>query len=191
MKLRAMSEAPSVTLLLERWRKGDATALDELTRLVYAELRQLAGRQLRGERDGHTLTPTALVSEAFLRMAGGAVPSFEDRVHFFASAARHMRHILVDFARARTAQKRGSGKGPVTLDDNLLAPDSSAALVDLDEALSALAAVDERKARVVELHFFGGMSLAEVGSALGVHVNTVVRDLRFAQAWLNRFLTSA
>ncbi len=188
--LAGMSVTPPVTRLLMRWREGDMAALDELARLVYRELKQLASRQLRGEREGHTLTPTALVSEAFLRLAGGETPSFQDRVHFFATAARHMRHILVDFARARATHKRGAGKRAVTLDEKVLAASESESLLDLDEALLALAAVDERKARVVELHFFGGMSLAEVGAALGVHHNTVLRDLRFAEAWLNRYLTA-
>jgi RNA polymerase sigma factor (TIGR02999 family) len=191
--IAAMSADPSVTQLLARWRQGDATAMDELTRLVYDDLKRLAARQLRGERQAHTLTPTALVSEAFLRMAGSDAPSFEDRVHFFATAARHMRHILVDFARARASHKRGAGKRPVTLDERqlVLTSDAMEDLLDLDEALSALAAVDERKARVVELHFFGGMSLLEVASALGIHGNTVLRDLRLAEAWLNRHLTRA
>lgn len=183
-------EARPLTGLLARWREGDLDALDQLTRLVYGELKRLAAGRLRHEKSGHTLTPTALVSEAFLRLIGDA-PSFEDRVHFFAAAARHMRHILVDFARTRGAQKRGAGQRPVTFDDATAAVEPTGDLVAVDEALTALAEVDARKARVVELHFFGGMTLSEVAAALEVHPNTVLRDLRLAEAWLNRFMTTA
>jgi len=185
-----VAEPAPLTRLLTAWREGDLDALDQLTHLVYAELKRLAARQLQHERHGHTLTPTALVAEAFLRLSDSAAPSFEDRAHFFAAAARHMRHILVDFARSRGARKRGQGERAVTLDEGAVAAGDNADLVAVDEALTALAAVDERKARVVELHFFGGMALKEIGAALGVHHNTVLRDLRLAEAWLNRYLST-
>jgi RNA polymerase sigma factor (TIGR02999 family) len=177
----------SATLLLKRWREGDMNALEELTRLVYPELKRLAAHNMRRERIGHTLTPTALVAEAYLRLVGDEVLSFENRAHFMSAAARQMRLILVDFARQRSALKRGGGLQRVTFDEQLSFDDHSD-LVALDEALTALEAVDERKARAVELHYFGGMSQDEVAAALGVHRNTVVRDLRLAEAWLNRHL---
>lgn len=183
-----MGNAP-FTVLLRAWAEGDETALDRLTPAVYDELRRLAGAYMRKERPGHTLSPTELVSEAFLRLAGGEHPAYEDRVHFFAVAARHMRRILVDHARRRTADKRGGRDRPVTLDEELIAGERPDELVALDEALEALAAVDERKARVVELHYFGGMAQKEIAAALGVHENTVARDLRLAEAWLNRHMT--
>jgi len=181
----------SVTSLLQAWAEGDRSALDRLTSAVYDELRRLAAAYLRRERPDHTLSPTALVSEAFLRLAGGEHPAYEHRVQFFAVAARHMRRILVDHARRRTAEKRGGRDRPVTFDEGLVAGDRPEDLVALDEALEALAAMDERKARAVELHYFGGMSQKEVAAALGVHENTVARDLRLAQAWLYRHMLGA
>ena len=178
----------SITGLIERWREGDLTALDRLTRALYAELKQLAARHLRRE-GALTLTPTALVSETYLCLLDGP-PSFDNRVHFFAVAARQMRHILVDFARARGAQKRGAGQRPVTLDEDTMASQDPTDILAIDDALTALAAIDERKARVIELHYFGGLTLHEVASALDIHHNTVLRDLRFAEAWLNRHLSA-
>jgi RNA polymerase sigma factor (TIGR02999 family) len=185
----ATSGAP-VTVLLQAWARGDQGALDELTPLIYAELRRLAGARLRRERPGHTLSPTELVSEAFVRLVGGEHPAYEDRVHFFAVAARHMRRILVDHARRRTADKRGGRDRPVTFDEGLIAGDRPGELVALDDAIDALAAVDERKARAVELYYFGGMGHKEIAAALSVHENTVARDLRLGEAWLHRHLTS-
>ena len=185
-----MEDAP-FTVLLKAWAEGDATALDRLTPAVYDELRRLAGAYMRKERPGHTLSPTELVSEAFLRLAGDEHPEYADRVHFFAMAARQMRRILVDHARKRSADKRGGLDRPVTLDEAMMAEGRPDALLALDDALVALAAVDERKARVVELHYFGGMGHKEIASALSVHENTVARDLRLAQAWLNRHMTLA
>lgn len=188
-----MPEGPPVpvTVLLQAWARGDAAALGQLTPLIYEELRRLAGAHLRRERQGHTLSATELVSEAFLRLAGGQHPAYEHRVQFFAVAARHMRRILVDHARRRVAEKRGGEERPVTLDDGLLARDRPEELVALDEALDALAAADERKARVVELRYFGGMEIKEIAAALGVHENTVTRDLRLSEAWLHRQMTAA
>ena len=180
-----------VTVLLRAWTEGDKDALERLTPLVYDELRRLAGAYMRRERAGHTLTPTELVSEAFVRLAGGGdQPAFQDRVQFFALAARQMRHILVDHARRRSADKRGGKERPVTLDEETISLERPDELVALDEALDALAAMDERKARVVELHYFGGMGQKEIAAALSVHENTVARDLRLAEAWLHRHLTS-
>src|SRR6185369_16395498 len=155
-------------------------ALDRLTPIVYGELRRLAGVCLRRERPGHTLSPAELVSEAFLRLADGQHPAYEDRVQFFAVAARQMRRILVDHARRRTADKRGGHDRPVTFDESLHLGDQPDDLVELDDALEALAAFDERKAHAVELHYFGGMAQKEIAAALSVHENTVARDLRFS-----------
>jgi RNA polymerase sigma factor (TIGR02999 family) len=178
----------TVTMLLRDWRAGDRAAFDALMPLVYDELHRLASHYLRGERAGHTFRPTDLVSEAYLRLAGAAQPELNDRVHFFAIAARSMRQILVDHARKRCADKRGSGDKPVTLDESLPIPDRPEELLALDEALEELAKLDDKKARVVELHYFGGMTQDEVAKALEVHVNTVQRHLRFAEAWLHRRL---
>jgi RNA polymerase sigma factor (TIGR02999 family) len=180
----------SVTALIRAWVQGDGGALDRLAPMIYDQLHRLAAACMRRERPGHTLSPTALVSEAFLRLAGGEHPTYDDRVQFFAVAARHMRRILVDHARRRTAGKRGGHDRPVTFDEGLYAGDRPDELVALDEALEALAAVDERKARAVELHYFGGMGHKEIGVALSVHENTVARDLRLAEAWLHRYMTS-
>jgi RNA polymerase sigma factor (TIGR02999 family) len=181
----------SVTDLLQAWARGDRNAFDRLTPLVYGELQRLAGAYMRRERPDHTLSPTELVSEAFLRLVGGEHPAYEHRVQFFAVAARHMRRILIDHARRRTAGKRGGRDRPVTFDEGLVAGDRPEELVALDDALEALAAVDERKARAVELHYFGGMSHKEIAAALSVHENTVARDLRLAQAWLHRHMMEA
>lgn len=177
-----------VTVLLRAWTQGDPTALEQLLPLVYAELHRLAVAYMRRERPDHTFTPTELVSEAFLRLVGGARLSFTDRVQFFALAARQMRRILVDHARRRIADKRGGKERAEPFDDARVPAERSDELVALDDALDALAALDERKARVVELHYFGGMSQKEIAEALSVHENTVARELKMAQAWLCRQL---
>lgn len=177
-----------VTGLLRAWREGDKAALDQLIPIVYAELHKLAAIYLRGERPGHTFRPTDLVSEAYLRLSGSATPAWNDRVHFFAVAARTMRQILVDHARKRIAGKRGGGEAPVTFDEALVAGDRPADLVALDDALEALAGFDDRKARVIELHYFGGLTQDEVAQVLDVHVNTIARDLRLAEAWIHTHL---
>jgi RNA polymerase sigma factor (TIGR02999 family) len=186
----AASDA-SVTVLLRAWADGDREAFNRLTPMIYGELRRIAGASMRRERSGHTLSPTELVSEAFLRLSGGEHPAYEDRIQFFAVAARQMRRILVDHARRRTANKRGGVARPVTFDEALTFSDQPDDLCSLDDALDALAALDERKARTVELHYFGGMGQKEIAAALSVHENTVARDLRFAQAWLRRNMTRA
>lgn len=181
----------SVTALLQAWARGDRDALARLAPIIYGELHRIAGACLRRERPDHTLSPSDLVSEAFLRLVGGEHPAYEHRVQFFAVAARHMRRILVDYARRRVADKRGGRARPVTFDERLVPRDRPEELVALDEALEALGAVDERKARAVELHYFGGMTQKEIAAALAVHENTVARDLRLAQAWLYRHMTEA
>jgi len=178
----------SITALLHAWAQGDRDAFDRLTPLVYGELQRAAAAYIQRERPDHTLTPTDLVSEVFLRLVGGEHPAYEHRVQFFAVAARHMRRILIDHARRRTAGKRGGRDRPVTFDEGLVAGDRPHELIALDEALEALTAVDERKARAVELHYFGGMSHKEIAAVLSVHENTVARDLRLAQAWLHRHM---
>jgi RNA polymerase sigma factor (TIGR02999 family) len=175
-------------MLLHEWRAGDRAAADELMPLVYAELHRLASRYLRGERAGHTFRPTDLVSEAYLRLSGAAQPDWNDRVHFFAIAARTMRQILVDHARKRCTDKRGAGAKPVSFDEAIVANDRADELIALDDALTELARLDERKARAIELHYFGGMTHDEVAAALEVHVNTVARDLRLAEAWIHRHI---
>ena len=177
--------APSeVTGLLASWREGDEAAHEQLIPLVYAELHRIAERSLGGERADHTLQPTALVHEAYLRLVGASVP-WEDRAHFFAVAARAMRRVLVDHARARGRKKRGGDLARVTLEEALAAGSARAPeMLALDEAMERLAAQDERKARVVELHYFGGLGREEVARVVGVSPATVDRDLRMARAWL-------
>jgi RNA polymerase sigma factor (TIGR02999 family) len=159
--------------------------------IVYQDLRRLAAGYLRRERAGHTLQPTALVSEVYLRFVGHEQPDWSGRLDFYAAAARHMRQILVDHARRRRARKRGGGQRAVTLDDALLPVQRPHDLVALDDALEALARFDERKARAVELHYFGGLTQDEAAQVLGVHVNTVARELRLARAWLHREISQA
>ena len=177
------------TRLLRAWRQGDRAAFDEIAPQIYDELRRLATFHLRGERPGHTFGPTDLISEAYLRLAGGAEYEFNDRVHFFAIAARNMRQILVDHARRRCAEKRGAGERPIEFNEERIVTDRPWELVALDEALDKLAKFDERKARVIELHYFGGLTHAEIATVCDVHVNTVGRDLRLGEAWLRRQLS--
>jgi len=173
-------------MLLRSWRRGNHEAFDRLTPLVYEELRRKARRYLRGERANHTLTPTALVHEVYLRMVNIDRVDWHDRTHFFALAARQMRRVLVDSARARHYQKRGGGALNVTFEENLVVADRSRDLVALDDALDVLALQDERKARVVELRFFGGLTNEEIAAALGISTDTVTRDWQMAKLWLRR-----
>ncbi|MCI0390109.1 MAG: sigma-70 family RNA polymerase sigma factor [Acidobacteria bacterium] len=178
-------ESHEVTMLLRAWSEGDQGALDRLVPLVYGELRRLARSHMRREREGHTLQATALINEAYLRLIDARQAPWENRTHFFAVASRLMRQILVDFARARGYQKRGGGALQVSLDDALMiGQPRDEDLVALDEALSALAEFDERKSRVVELRFFGGLTEAETAAALQVSPETVRRDWRLAKSWL-------
>ena len=187
-----MPEPPSadVTSLLAAWSEGDEAALARLVPQVYAELHRLAHHQLRAERPGHTLQTTELVNEAYLRLVDTRRIRWESRAHFLGVAAQAMRRILVDTARARGAQKRGGLAPHVSLDEvAIAAPERDASLVALDAALTALAAVDERKSRVVELRYFGGLTEAETAAVLHVSPETVQRDWRVAKAWLLRQLS--
>ena len=177
------------TGLLRAWSEGDQGALEALVPLVEAELRRLARIYMARERRGHTLQATALVNEAFLRLAGARRLRWEDRAHFLGIAARLMRQVLVDHARSRGYQKRGAGAQQVSLDEAFLAsPGPSLDVVALDRALDALAAVDERKSRVVELRFFGGLSVEETADLLHLSNDTIKRDWRLAKLWLLREL---
>src|SRR6266576_4364676 len=174
-----------VTELLAHWSHGDDVALAELTPLVYEELRRLAHRHMGGERPEHTLQTTALVNEAYLRLADQINPSWQNRAHFFALAARAMRQILVNYAKSYRAQKRGGGTIKVELDEAaLVSPEQSKAIVDLHEALERLGTLDSRKARVVELKYFGGLNHGEIAEVMKTSTVTVRRDWVFAKAWL-------
>ncbi|HEU4890889.1 MAG TPA: sigma-70 family RNA polymerase sigma factor [Vicinamibacterales bacterium] len=176
-----------VTELLLAWGSGDRSALDELMPLVHQELRRLARLQMRGERGNHTLQTTALVNEAFIRLIDLRRIRWQDRAHFLALSARLMRRVLVDHARSRNYQKRGGGAATVALDDVLIAsPEPCADFVALDDALERLARVDSRKSQVIELRFFGGLSVEETAEALNVSAETVLRDWRLAKVWLLR-----
>lgn len=177
---------PDVTQLLIDWRDGRREALDELMPLVYAELRRLASSALNKEASGHTLQTTALVHEAYVRLVGADV-NWEGSGHFMRVAARAMRRILVDHARKRRSQKRGSGATPVSLDTlQMVLPGTSKPddVIELDEALERLITLEERKGRAIELHYFGGLSYEEIAEVLDVSPATVHRDLRMAKAWL-------
>jgi RNA polymerase sigma factor (TIGR02999 family) len=183
------SSPVAVTELLRAWRDGDDGALEQLMPLVEAELRRLARGYMSRERRDHTLQTTALVNEAFLRLTQARDVPWQDRAHFLGIAARLMRRVLVDHARSRNFQKRGGGVQQVTLDEGIaLAPQPALDLVALDRALQALAAADERKSRVVELRFFGGLSVEETAEVLKVSTDTVKRDWRLAKLWLLREL---
>jgi RNA polymerase sigma factor (TIGR02999 family) len=176
-----------VTDLLHRWRSGDREALESLIPLVYGELRKLAQYYLRSERPGHTLQGTALVNEAFVRLVGMNPPALEDRTHFFGIAAKLMREILVEYARARHAEKRGGGDCKLTLDESLGVPQApDVDLLLLDDALKELSRLDERQSRIIELRFFTGLSLDETAEVLGISAATVSRDWTTARAWLYR-----
>jgi len=174
-----------VTALLLAWGRGDETALEQLIPLVEHELRRIARRCMAGERAGHSLQATALVNEAYLRMIDVQRIRWQDRAHFLAMAARLMRRVLIDWARSKQYQKRGGGALKVTFDEGLqVADERSHDLIAVDEALEALAKFDGRKSRVVELRFFGGLSVEETASVLGVSPDTVMRDWKLAKAWL-------
>jgi RNA polymerase sigma factor (TIGR02999 family) len=185
-----LSSTHEVTQLLKAWTTGDERALEKLTPLVYRQLHQAAQRCMAGQRPGHTLQTTALVNEVYLRLVDCGQMNWQDRAHFFAVSAQLMRRILIDFARSRGYQKRGGGALHISLDDAPSVchePDMN--LVALDDALKELAAVDERKSKVVELRFFGGLSIEETAEVLRVSVETVVRDWRLAKIWLLRELS--
>jgi RNA polymerase sigma factor (TIGR02999 family) len=179
-----------ITTLLCAWRDGDAAAFERLLPLVYDELHRMAHRHLRGERPDHTLDTTALVHEAYLKLVDAARVQWQDRAHFLAMASRTMRRILVDWAHARNAAKRGGGARPLSLDATgaalPVADDRLGDLLDLDDALTRLEALNARAGQALAFHYFGGLTQEESAAALGVSVATVERDLRFARAWLAR-----
>jgi RNA polymerase sigma factor (TIGR02999 family) len=180
-----------VTQLLVAWGAGDESAFKKLAPLVYDELRRLARRYMAGERAGHTLQTTALVNEAYLKLIDIHQVKWQNRTHFFAMSARLMRRILVDFERSKRFQKRGAGAQHVSLDEALLVLDAGHDLVAVDDALKALADVDARKSQVVEMRFFGGLTVEETADALNVSPETVMRDWKVAKAWLSRELAPA
>ena len=176
---------PDVTRLLAAWSAGDPTALEKVTQLVYQELKRLAHRYMQRQSPDHTLQTTALVHEAYLRLASHEEASFANRTHFLAVAAKAMRQILVDHAKASLRQKRGAGVKPVELDEIAsLSPEPTREIIDLNEALEKLAALDARKAQVVELKYFGGLKSQEIADVLQVSEVTVRRDWTFSKAWL-------
>lgn len=181
-----------VTQLLLEWRAGDASALERLMPLVYRELRRLARRCMRGEQPGHTLQTTGLVNEAYLRLVHSSRVEWRDRAHFFAIATQLMRRVLVDEARKRKYQKRGGDITVVSLDEaNLASPERQIDLLDLDEALDRLARFAPRKGRVVEMRFFGGLTIEETAAVLEVSTDIVKREWRTARLWLLRALNEA
>jgi RNA polymerase sigma factor (TIGR02999 family) len=188
-----LAPAPShdVTTLLWAWNRGDGTALERLTPLIYHELRRLARSHLRRERAGHSLPPTGLVNEAYLRLVDASTIEWQDRAHFLSVSSRIMRRVLIDAARRRAAEKRGpAADGPAVDVDRIPAAgsDRAAGLCALDDALEALARMDPRRAQVIELRFFGGLSVDETADVLAVSPQTVMRDWKLARAWLMREL---
>src|SRR5580658_9436032 len=185
-----MAGTQSVSQLLIAWGRGEPAALEQLTPQVYHELHKLARAYLRRGRPNQSLQPTALINEAYLRLLDQSQPvEFENRAHFFGIAARVMRLILVDHARAHYAAKRGGAALAVTLEDGLaVTPGRTPGVLEIHEALDRLAEVDERKAKVIEMRYFGGMDREEVAAALGLTLATVKRDLRLGEAWLRAFL---
>jgi RNA polymerase sigma factor (TIGR02999 family) len=184
------STRDQITQLLIAWNQGDQSARDELTPLIYDELRRMARGYLRRERPGHTLQPTALVHEAFLRLIGQSQVNWQNRAHFFGAAARLMRQILIDHAETRRATKRGGGAERVSLDDAdhfTVGPEID--LIALDEALGRLEALDPRQGRIVEMRYFSGLTIEEIAEAIGVSPATVKRDWSMARAWLRRELS--
>ena len=181
-----------VTQLLADWSNGDQSALDQLMRLVEGELRQMAHRYMARQNPGHTLQTTALINEAYLKLVGQPDKHFQNREHFFGVAASAMRHILVDYARSKQYGKRGGGAPVVSLDEALTVSEERAAeLVALDDALKELAKFDARKAQVVELRFFGGLSVEETARVLNISEITVMRDWSMAKSWLHRELSQS
>ena len=186
----SIGSSHDVTTLLEAWSEGDESALKKLTPLVYRELRRLARHYMARERSSPTLETNAILNEAFLRLVHWKTARWQNREHFYGLAAQLMRRVLVDHARSRGYYKRGGGVRPISLEDAIVvSPERSPELVALDAALERLAAVDERKSKVVELRFFGGLSVEETAAVLKVSPFTVAKDWTFAKAWLHRELT--
>ena len=187
-----VTSSQEVTRLLADWRGGDHSALDKLMLLIYDELRVLARRYMKRERSNHTLQTTALVNEAYLRLLGQQQADWQNRAHFFAVAARVMRHLLVDHARSRRYARRGGSALRITLDETVAAsPEESVDLLALNEALGRLNTMDERMCRIVELRYFSGLSVEETAEVLGVSAITIKREWLKAKAWLYRELSSA
>ena len=194
-----MAESPAdVTTLLQRWSAGDRTALDRLLPLIHTELRRIAAQQLSGERDGHTLVPTALVNELFLKLVDQRRAAWDNRAHFFAVAAQLMRRILVDYARSRQADKRGGSVTVLSLDDLAdespaqhadVRGDAAADVLAIDQALERLTLLDPDQSRIVELRFFAGLTVEETAHVLQRSSRTVKREWRLARAWLHRELS--
>jgi RNA polymerase sigma factor (TIGR02999 family) len=179
-----------VTQLLHEWNQGDEAAPEKLMPLVYAELRRMAHRYMAGQNRGHTLQTTALIHEAYLRLVNQSEKQWQNHSHFFAVAARAMRHILVDYARSKQAEKHGGGAQELSLDEALtVSQERAAEVVALDDALEELAKIDQRKSQIVELRFFGGLSVEETAEVLKISAITVMRDWSMAKAWLHRELS--
>lgn len=184
------ADSHEITLLLADWAKGDDQALEQLMPLVYDELRRMARNHMRRQPSGHTFQTTELIHEAYLKLAKQGEQNWQNRAHFFGVAASAMRHILVDYARSKSSQKRGGWQEKVTLAENArVATDHSKDMIALDDALKSLAILDARKSRVVELKYFGGITNEEVAEVLNISTDTVKRDWRFARTWLLRELT--
>jgi RNA polymerase sigma factor (TIGR02999 family) len=187
-----VSSSHSVSRLLEQWNNGDSEALDKLMRLVYEGLRKMARRYMSQQNPGHTLQTTALIHEAYLRMVKQKEKQFENRAHFFGVAAQAMRHILVDYARARNTAKRGGDARPIWLEEAALVTQERAAeLVAFDDALKGLKELSKRQSQVVELRYFGGLSVEETATVLGVSPETVMHDWSMAKTWLHQALSRA
>jgi len=192
LKVPQVSVSHSVTKLLEQWNNGDREALDKLMPLIYEELRKMARRYMRQQNPGHTLQTTALIHEAYLRMVKQKEKHFQNRTHFFGVAAQAMRHILVDYARERHTAKRGGGARPISLEEAaLVSPERAVELINFDEALNELEKLSKRQSRVVELRYFGGLSVEETATVLEVSPETVMRDWSIARTWLHRALSPA
>jgi RNA polymerase sigma factor (TIGR02999 family) len=189
--LPRVKEAGDVTGLLQSWMRGDPDALAELASLVHYELRQMAKRMLASERSAYAWQPTDLINESYLRLLGWRDVEWKNRAHFFAAAAKMMRRVLVDAARARLATKRGAGEAPIPIDGlDLPAPDDRVDVIALESALAELAALDPRPAQVIEMRFFGGFSVEETADALGISTRTVIHDWNTARAWLYERLST-
>jgi RNA polymerase sigma factor (TIGR02999 family) len=185
----APTSSGEITMLLRQWSEGNDSAAQAVAPYIYNELHWLAGHYLRKERGNHTLQPTALVNEAWMRLVDIHSPEFQNRKHFYAIAAKLMRQILVDHARQKLAGKRGGGAKEVSLNENVMCSEDSAhQYLALNDALDRLAKADPRKAQVIELRFFSGMTIEEIADYLHVSISTVMREQRFAEAWLSRFL---
>ncbi len=178
-------------MLLERWSQGDRSALEALTPIVYGELHRLAAARLRNERTGHTLQPTALIHEAYLKLVGHGQKQWHSRAHFYSVASRIMREILVDNARKHRAAKRGSGNNVALDEADWAAPQRGRSLEELDSALEELSRLDGRKGRLIELKFFGGFAGEEISEMLGISISTITREMRLAEAWLESHLRPA